>query len=307
MAGVNNTTVRGISADGKVAVGSMLATSGKDIPARWTKESGFVPLESNSDIIDNGYAQAASADGAVIVGKASFASAGGAFRWNATDGLVFLGLDIGSGATGVSSKGTAIVGNMASAYRLSCHAFRWTPAAGVVDLLNLGVTCSVVGVSADGTVMAGNYAPISGDYSTTPFIWNQSSGIVQPTSDIGLGTVTAVALSYDGSTIVGRENGVFRFVTNLGFTFISSADLIPSAVSGDGTTVTGYGVGKDWIWDTTSGMRVFEDMLVGLGVDFTEGHTDSTVLRIVAISAHGKTLVGAGHRNYVYTTWIARL
>jgi uncharacterized membrane protein len=308
--GLNGGFVQGISADGKVAVGSMLAASGKSIPARWTKETGFVPLESKSDIIDQGDAIATNTDGTVIVGQAQMGSIGGAYRWNATDGVVRLGLDIGSVATGINSAGTAIVGKMAGAESTPLtHVFRWTPTAGVVDVVKLGLTGSVAGVSADGTVIAGDYAPVAGDYGLMPFRWTQIGGISQLTNTLEPGCCTTTAISRDGSTIVGNSGGqAYRYVSSVGFTYLSPGDLVhgyPTAVNGDGTVVVGYGGPKAWIWDTTNEMRMLEDILTGFGVDLTE--LSSAALFNRAISSDGKTLAGTGYRNGVVTSWIARL
>lgn len=306
--GLNGASARAISADGKVVAGSIAAASGKDIPARWTRETGFVALESKSELIDQGQAWATNADGTVIAGQAIAGTHGGAFRWNANEGIVRLGLDNGSIAKGVSASGNAIVGTMASTTSTpGCHAFRWTP-AGVVDLVALGLSCSVVGVSADGTLIAGNYAPVQDDYSTRPFTWSQAAGIIRITNNPG---ATATALSIDGSTVVGQDGDAYRSGNSIGFSYISPGELLsPTAVNGDGTVVAGGGGSgalRTWIWDVSNGARSFDDVLAGLGVDLTEWGTNSAALMISGISSDGKSLVGTGYRNGKFTSWIARL
>jgi uncharacterized membrane protein len=307
--GLDGAYALAISADGKVVVGSITAASGKEVPARWTRETGFMALESKSDIIDQGQASAANADGTAIAGHAVTGNHGGAFRWNAAEGLVYLGIDIASSATGVTSNGNAIVGTMAGPTNSpGCHAFRWTPGGGVVDLVALGLSCSVVGVSADGTLIAGNYAPVSDDYATLPFTWTQTSGIVRITNSPGAG---ATALSLDGSTVVGQDGDAFRSGNSIGFTYISTGNsLSPSVVNGDGTVVAGGGGAgalAAWIWDPTDGARSFDGVLTGLGANLTEWRTGEAALRINAISSDGKVLVGTGYRNGKTTSWIARL
>ena len=77
-------------------------------------------------------ATGASADGSVIVGKASN---GNAFRWTAAGGMQDLGTlgGYGSAAYDVSDNGSVIVGDSAIASGAG-RAFRWTAAGGMKSL-----------------------------------------------------------------------------------------------------------------------------------------------------------------------------
>lgn len=296
----------GISGDGTVVVGAVLSASQKGVPARWTKETGFVTLDSKTDIIDQGDARAASADGSVIVGQALTATGGGAFRWNATDGLVTLGLGSVSQATGVTSNGSAIVGTMqGSESSPQTHAFRWTSASGSQDIAALGSSGSVAGISADGTVIAGGYTPVATDYRQAPYRWDRNSGIKRLTTETGEGGY-ATAISADGSTIVGTLGGAFRFTTNGGYSLMSLAGLTTpnaTAVNADGSVICGGSQQGTWLWDETNDARLLVDVLASYGVDLSSW----TTLVTMGVSSNGKILTGYGWRNEKYSCWIARL
>jgi hypothetical protein len=295
---------QGISADGKVVVGS-IAAADRGVPARWTKATGFKALQSLSDVIDQGYAAAASADGSVIVGKANLGSGGGgAFRWNATEGLVSLGLGVVSEARGVSSTGAIIVGAMSGTESSPLmHLFRWTAAGGVKDLVALGASYSIAGVSADGTTVAGGYVPVASAYSLAPFRWTQNSGLLR------LGTESggyANAISSNGMTIVGALNGAFRYTTASGFAYLSLGNLTgasANAVSEDGSVIGGGSNQGPWIWDANKGARLLLDVLTPLGVDLTNWGS----MTVRAMSADGKVFAGTGYQGGTYTCWVARL
>jgi uncharacterized membrane protein len=255
-------------------------------------------LTSKTDIISNGFALATNADGSVVAGQVAMPSGGGAFRWNASEGVVSLGLDSGSAASGVSSTGIAIVGTTYHLTSNSTHLFRWTPAAGVVDLSELK-SGGANGVSGDGTVIVGSYFPGSAQVA---FRWTQNTGLTQ----IGDPGGAATAISIDGSTIVGAINGAFRYFSGTGFSYLSLGNLTTTdarAVNGDGSVVVGRSDQGSWIWDTAHGARLLADVLTDLKVDLSRW----TDLEVTAISADGKVLSGNGNKDAAYTSWIARL
>jgi len=300
--GVDGATPHGISADGDVVVGAVPGLDHNSLPARWTKATGFVALASSSDVINYGFAQATNADGSIIVGQVSMLSGGGAFRWNATEGVVLLDAGAGSSAQGVNLTGTAIVGTMHEAETSRPHAFRWTRGTGLVDLAVLGSGGSVAGISGDGTVIVGGYAPVNAT-TVVPFRWTQNQGIVQLGSDSG---GQADAISADGSTIVGRVNGAFRYASDVGFAYMDLGKLTTTyalALSGDGSVIVGSSDQGGWIWDAASGVRLVADVLTNLNVDLGRW----TISACTAVSSDGKTLVGVGFRDAVSTSWIARL
>lgn len=129
---------------------------------RWTAASGLVDIGSlpgGTDVKVTGV----SADGSVIVGRSNDNNGlFQAFRWTQTT-MVSLGLLSGateSTAFGTNSDGSVVVGHSGN------EAFRWTPSDGMQSVAGLlaaaGVTVPAgwqlrngIGVSADGTVIAG--------------------------------------------------------------------------------------------------------------------------------------------------------
>jgi len=289
-----STSAQGISANGKVVVGVL----GK-APARWTVETGFQKLQALAEPVDQGAAVGVSADGSVVSGNASLASGVGAFRWNATEGVVLLGTGASSRANAVSSNGAIIVGDMDGPESPSQkHAFRWTVATGVKDLISLGAGAQVNGVNAEGTLLVGGY---SGLYDA--FLWTNLGA-----TRIGPGT--AFAVSADGNTVVGWTNDSgFRYnVTGSGsgaFLLGSLTGTQAKAVSADGKVIVGDSTQGIWIWDATNGVRMLIDVLSSLGAN-TTGWT-SLSIAAGGLSANGLVITGDGYLADAYQGWIARL
>src|SRR5207253_2544981 len=106
-------------------------------------------------------------------------------------------------AVGLSANGGAVVGNATTATAQA--GFRWTHTGGVVLLDALATqtgrsvtaNIAVVGMSSDGTVIAGN----SSDAAISGFIWNATLTGLTPLG--GDDSTNVLALSADGSTVVG--------------------------------------------------------------------------------------------------------
>jgi probable HAF family extracellular repeat protein len=156
-----------------VAVGGAIKGSDANGPTshafRWTPAGGLQDLGLTTGT--ESFATAISGDGSVIVGEARDVNGfWRAFRWTAATGMVDLGTLGGpeSAPFAVNRDGTVIVGtSLTTGSTASNHIFRWTPKTGMQDLLKVlqaaGVHTadqwiqlnSMVGVSADGTVMVG--------------------------------------------------------------------------------------------------------------------------------------------------------
>jgi probable HAF family extracellular repeat protein len=189
-------------------------------------------------------AHAVSADGAVVVGRATLAgNQYRAFRWTSA-GMVDLGTLGGdySYAWGVSANGAVVVGeaNLANGQG---RAFRWT-SAGMVDLGTLGGNYSYArAVSADGSVVVGRaYDAIGLDHA---FRWT-SAGMVD------LGTLGgpwsgAEAVSADGAVVVGYARDAGNQLRAFRWTSAGMVDLgtlggnfsYARAVSANGAVVVG--------------------------------------------------------------------
>jgi probable HAF family extracellular repeat protein len=261
----------GVSADGSVAVGSSYFGSLKQQEAvRWTESGGMVGLDflpGGSVIVS--LAEAASADGSVVVGRSSSADGTQAFRWTESGmvGLDFLpgGTYSSSYAWGVSADGWVVVGESSSAdTAFGREAFRWTADEGMVglDFLPGGTNpnSNAYGVSADGSVVVGDSSSADG---LQAFRWTADEGMV------GLGLLrSAQAVSADGSVVVG-------------FSAVAAA-----------------------LWTEADGVQLIRDLLEAQGIDLTGWHLDEAR----AVSADGRTIVGlAQNPDGNREGWVATL
>ncbi len=122
----NQGTTR-ISGDGSIVVGSGLEHQGW----RWTAETGVLRLRGLAGDDSSIFAQAVSKDGSTIVGYDFLPNGPTAWRWKESDGMVYFnaGLLAASGAQGVSSDGTFIVGGGRIGAETP-QAFLWSKADG---------------------------------------------------------------------------------------------------------------------------------------------------------------------------------
>ncbi|HEY3243003.1 MAG TPA: hypothetical protein VGM03_06585 [Phycisphaerae bacterium] len=287
----------------------------------WADTPQFLILSTQAGNIES-IAQAASADGAVVVGADFTESTGEAFRWTALGGREGLG-DLpegcfGSEALGVSAGGSVVVGygSVSGCFDL-IEAFRWTLGTGMLGLgyLPADNRSRATGVSDDGLVVVGT----SFNYGTghvEAFRWT-------PDGMQGLGCIPgapycysrASAVTSDGSVIVGvssSPNGsleAFRWTAAgmQGLGFLANPYLHVSearAVSADGSVVVGWSWNIDndlygfphpeaFRWTAADGMQTLgrgscESQFPGL---FEYGTSD-------AYGVSGDGLVVVGNDNY---------
>jgi probable HAF family extracellular repeat protein len=261
---------RDASFDGSVIVGARLNRLTDDSEAfRWTASTGAVTLGDLPGEPFSSEFRGVSADGSVAVGRGNFnlrpgnPATGEAVRWTEATGMVGLG-DLPGGiflsqATAVSADGSVVAG--LSQGGPTYNAFIWTQAMGMVPLSTR--ESSAVGISANGRVVVGQ------DPSTEPFRWTQETGMVGLGHLPGAHTSAALAVSADGSIIVGRSGfDAFIWTERTGMqnleTFLSGlgADVTgvdftsATAISDDGRVIAGYGeyiegqilrTGRGWV------------------------------------------------------------
>lgn len=249
----------------------------------------FTPLGDFAGGLFESSANAISADGTVVVGRATSASGTGAFRWTSVDGVVPLGALPGdnlSAAADSSVDGSVVVG--VSGSPPGGQAFRWTKAGGIVGLGHLpGHTGSTgIAVSDDGSTIVGyNHNP------REAFRWTAADGMVSLGFLPGRANDSvAWASSNDGSVVVGRsgvgaDSQAFRWTADHGIVAIGyvpdSTTSQAFGVSPDGSVVVGVSGSKAFRWTQPDGM-------VSLG-NLAGGPFNSSAH---GVSADGSIIVG---------------
>jgi uncharacterized membrane protein len=248
-----NITVYGISDDGSTVVGAVNGSA-----YRWTEASGV-------ELLWQGYALDASADGNVLVGgTGAIFGSGVAVRWSAGVMQQLAGAHV---ARAVSADGGVVVGGTAESAAAG-RAFRWTAASGLqlVPSIQPGAGGYAFDISADGNVIVGMGNPSSGEEA---FRWSAETGTV------GFGYLPggltqdtiAIAASADGSVVAGYGDGVqlgeaFRW-TSAGCAGLGAPAMMPGDMSGDGKIIVGeiMWTSTAAIWDAQRGIRPLQDDL----------------------------------------------
>lgn len=297
-------TLSGISADGKVLVGSM-----ENRAFRW--DGAMHELQGAKK------ATAANADGSVVVG--TLAASPHAFRWTAAGGLQDLGTlpgSVASDATGVSGDGTVVVGTAETS--TVPIAWIWDAGAGMRNLGSLGgpdAGARAYAVSRDGRIVVG----VSDGHA---FRWTAETGMVDISPKLDdLAVATAYAISADGTTIVGAYNpnpgGVhvhpiqFRWTTPTGFELLtdqSDRSTFGSALATDGTGSHIFGyyfymLTNPTMWSKQTGTIDLQAYMQSEGLDLAGWQLNDAT----AASDNGDVVAGTGYRTIngkaIPTTW----
>lgn len=221
-AGPTTSSSSGIARNGKAVTG--LAYDGSCAKPRaflWTETEGskILPVPDNTRQAN---ANNISADGSTVVGWRNLTNSGvrrggrwvnGVFEQFGTDTVV-----IGE-ATSVNPDGSVIVGQIDS--RNGAQAWRWTAETGVQPIGTLSTQGVALDLSDNGNVVVG----FSGSSSRLAFIWMPETGM----------------LSLDA------------FLAAQGTALGNNPLFTPTAISSDGTRITGWGPGPNnyypWVVD----------------------------------------------------------
>jgi probable HAF family extracellular repeat protein len=329
--GLSSSRAYGVSADGRYVVGDSTTAGNVNYAGfRWSQQGGMESLgvASGGSISQ---AVAASADGSVIAARSpapfppgSFGTAAAA-RWTPSTGMVSLGNYFTSstyqtqGATGISSNGSAVVGNALFFGNNQSYGFRWT-ADGFRTLGSLagGTYASATGISGTGLRAVGFSGSASGERAVRWDVTPGTGGITPISLGILSGGTysTATAISHDGLSVVGFGNtgGVtvpWRWtesggMVNLGLP-IGATEARARGVNIDGSVVVGntnsLAQSRAFLWTTTTGSVDLNTYLPTLGIDLT-GWSLRTA---TGVSADGRVIVGSGIFGGVEQAWVATI
>ncbi|MHC4990987.1 MAG: hypothetical protein ACYTGC_08400, partial [Planctomycetota bacterium] len=314
-----SSTVTGVSADGRVVVGS---SSGEQGPMafRW-KDGRMEPLGDLPGGRVNSRAAAVSGDGRVVVGTSAATRGPSAFvlRDSILEDLGDIdGASLAVEGLALSEDGRVVAGQRRQ--QRGSRAWAWLNGR----MLDLGTLpdgtplTAAQGVSADGAVIVGSALSERGSQA---FRWSAAS--VAPLGDLAGGAefAEATAVSADGRVIVGFSASAFGFEAfrwdeqrgMRGLGGLSDEREIFSyahAVNGDGTIVVGHAVASHgssdaFIWDPINGLRSLRDALVH---EFGIGLFGWTLTSAEAISRDGRTIAGNGMNPEGQNEgWVVRL
>lgn len=268
---------------------------------------------------------AISGDGTAVVGevflldryKLSIGDLSGALRssgfvWDATNGMTQLhpSLAYSSTANAVSYDGSVVVGSIDNAN--GTEAYRWTSSGlvGLGDLAGGRFYSSSMDVSNDGLTVAGfgDVGALSGNPLFEAFKWTSASGMVGLGRPSSTESSVGIAISGDGSTIVGtmgdlstKDVDAFRWTQSTGMQTVkdwladtgvsTSGDYRLSAatvVNNDGSVIGGTSGGAAWV------------AFAGRGVIYPDTYSMTLntpiVLSDINIELSSLSMEGAHHR-----------
>lgn len=208
-------------------------------------------------------------------------------------------------------------GSRNPAPRLS-RAHRFSVAGGYESLGSLGATVSLMvsGINGAGDVIIGNSVDLvatnfdeNGDaINQGAFRWDAATGLTQlldlsaaPLNGTLGRQAAAVAVSRDGSTIVGSSRGndgrtqavLWRASGIQALGFVPGFDnagaiTVATAASHNGSIIGGQGTGGPWLWETASGIQSLQTLVQNAGI----GLNGFTLTDLNDISDTGEFITG---------------
>lgn len=309
-AGAESSRVRGVSADGSVAVGSSYNAPGFADEAAFRWEAGvrteLPALTQGGCTPERSRAEAASGDGSRVVGLATCDGEFVHVRWDGGGAPVIVpgaGTTFSPNVTDVSDDGSLMVGTGHYLFPPILY-LGYEMSGGGASVLGDDSVCNsppglgseAVAVSGDGNVVVGNQYCLFGTFMA-PFWGRYVGGALEVTSGL-LGRDA----SFDGSVIVGFTIGSNQAAswrpgtgtTPLGQLPGGSTSSSALGVSADGSVIVGSastaGGSVAFVWDAAHGMRALADVLAAAGAPATGWSLGLAT----AVSADGLTVVGQG-------------
>jgi uncharacterized membrane protein len=287
-----------ISADGGTIVG--------DEEASLSSRAWYWRPATGMTLIGGTRARSVSPDGDVIVGLQG-GTGGTSFRYRVSTNtnfvLPFLG-GYGLEAFGASADGTTIVGKVWAVH--SDFPQIWREGQGFSGLPYAPNTDSgyAYATTPDGSVVVGDmYAFVNS--SGTAFRWTSAGTVALGTLTGGQGRSGALAVSPDGSVIVGYSSSAtfrspFRWVQGQGMQELGmpagATDGRALALNPDGSVVAGFywanNADHAFIWDQAHGTR---DLQLVLEQQGSSGELlQWSLQRATGVSADGRSIAGYG-------------
>ncbi|HEU4665406.1 MAG TPA: hypothetical protein VFS55_15355 [Dokdonella sp.] len=260
-------TASAANADGSIIVG----TTSAERAFRWSNDDGLQDLGTVAGGTGS-EALGVSADGSIVVGRATTAAGSVPWIWGVGGGMRSLGALDGAtsgSATAVSRDGTVVVGSSGN------RAFRWTVDGGMQDIsppLSDTGWAAANAVSADGEVVVGWYSYATGvGVRPLQFRWSGSEGF----SDLP---------SEWGATSPGSARAADEHATHIyGRLFMALIDAS--------------------VWSRATGTVKLADVLQAEGLDLAGW----TLMEAVAASDDGDVVAGIGTRqvgdDVAYLSW----
>ncbi len=239
-------------------------------------EPFFMGLGDLPGSLTRSVAYGLSADGSTVVGDSNGGDDQHAYVWRMDTGMQ----DLGPGAAlDVSADGSLIAG-------LGGGNFRWTEQTGRTYLDSSARWIYGMGISDDGSVIAGTRGEVSGAFRWTEATGSISLGSLFPNRDS-----FAADVSGDGQVIVGAQGlptgveGAFRWTQSTGLQLLPAlpggGHSVAYETNADGSVVVGRSGHQAFRWTPSEGM-------VGLG-DLPGGEFSSQAF---GVSADGSLVIG---------------
>jgi uncharacterized membrane protein len=301
-----NTSLTGLSADGRIAVGTV--TEELDFQAfRWTRAGGREDIGAGAGT--GTVATGISGDGRVIVGYTqSFPFDNQLpFRW--TMGGQFESIPIARGdyglGLGTNGDGSVVVGALSYDRANVAYAFHWSQAAGMLVPEQDGqeAWCQVAGVSADGSTLVAEH------WQFGAFRWTVAGGF-DYVHDVDGGSNECLGMSRDASILVGwlpdRSGAMWTPAGTVNLGKLPGTSIFRATdVNDAGTVVVGFsevGVPASrfiaTIWTAERGLEALSDYIAAKGISVP---ASLDLISGAALSADGRVIGGAatdrGDRN----------